>query len=522
MANIKNQEQSQERMIEKINALSDYWATIEKEVLEKINAFMTTSRRRYSRYKDANKILALIILGDIKEIAALANEVAYTAEIIYELVKYPYKLDIMQNLIKEEKYQEAIANIIIISDSIKRNEDALKKPRAPEPLSQLRPQLNFGLPYHCNIKTSEPNYEDWIAKDLCTDVEAACLMNGLDPKFVSYSSFNHDLIFPSGYEYVKKTLNIIESWSGLEFMSNRGLLIKYINKYLLENKTVPAKLLKLAKAKFMRLYKNGDTKGWNEIAPQFQELIATVSNNISLSIDTLSHPIKPIQVNSEKSINSLEQDYVFCKNGDSWYIKFQKLEITIRDMVGLQYIGKLLHLPNKQFNANLLVELIRKPPPEHVESMPDSNTINQHIGNEQGDQCGSYPIDGQFPLENIDEKARSQYKKQINNLDSEISEAEQTGNTEDVENLKSQRERIVKQIAKDTGINGKIRRSSSYENDRKSVKKAIATAIKAIKKYCSKHKLSNALSNSLTEHLKENISTGNVCSYRAKDKIIWK
>jgi hypothetical protein len=285
MSNTEDQKQLQEIMSKKIKNLSNTWSKTKKEIIEKLKKIELAGK-----YPDYSKTLRSIKLQDIDIIATLANEVSYTAEIIYELAKYPKKLSVIQSFINEEKYNEAIKNIIILSDSIRKNEEALQNQRiAPAPpLSQIQ-QSYIGIVNDrtisniekSNSKNLRPDYIKWFGRDIWNNLQAACIMNDLDPKFAriakgySYS----EPIFPEGFQYVKEQFDITNSWTSFEFFNKQGAPLSYINKYLLEGFDISNELFELAKEKFLRNPNNfifdieKCPKGFKEMAPQFKELL---------------------------------------------------------------------------------------------------------------------------------------------------------------------------------------------------------------------------------------------------------
>ena len=215
------------------------------------------------------------------------------------------------------------------------------------------------------------------------------------------------------------------------------------------------------------------------------------------------------------NITDLEEDYIFRKNGDAWFIKFLTSEINIRDLDGLHYINKLLHTPKAYISATDLREITHKPSAENIESTVSIDQAIQAFGYESEEDF-QLSIDGEQSIEQIDPNTRASCNEKIKDLEEEIQEAQKNSDLEKIEKLEEEK-RIIKQYLNGAiNINGKMRPNNQQEKNRKAVQGAISVAKKQIKKYCSQHKLNLEL----YEHLKC-IKTGNDCVYQPTDGIIW-
>jgi len=120
------------------------------------------------------------------------------------------------------------------------------------------------------------------------------------------------------------------------------------------------------------------------------------------------------------------------------------------------------------------------------------------------------PVGDAGPM--LDREALRQYRKRLADLDDELDDAEAKHDVGRYEKRSTEREALLKELARATGLGGKPRRSgSSAEKARLNVTRTIRHAITH---------LSTALPE-LAAHLDESLATGVSCCYEPRTNIAW-
>lgn len=103
-----------------------------------------------------------------------------------------------------------------------------------------------------------------------------------------------------------------------------------------------------------------------------------------------------------------------------------------------------------------------------------------------------------------DRQALAAYRQRLAELDAELAEADEWSDTGRAENARIEREALLDEIGRASGLAGRIRvTGSSQERARVAVRKAISTAIARIAEVDS----------DLAQHLRNSVRTGLLCSY---------
>jgi hypothetical protein len=120
------------------------------------------------------------------------------------------------------------------------------------------------------------------------------------------------------------------------------------------------------------------------------------------------------------------------------------------------------------------------------------------------------PVGDAGPM--LDREALRQYRKRLADLDEELEDAEAKHDAARHAKRSAEREALLKELARATGLGGKPRRTGSpTEKARLNVTRTIRHAITH---------LSTALPE-LAAHLEESVSTGVSCCYEPRTNIAW-
>jgi hypothetical protein len=114
----------------------------------------------------------------------------------------------------------------------------------------------------------------------------------------------------------------------------------------------------------------------------------------------------------------------------------------------------------------------------------------------------------------LDKQAMTAYRKRLNDLDHELTEAEEWADIGKLETLRTERDALLTELAAATGLNGRARTSgSSQERARIAVQKTISAAINRIA----------TVDEPLARRLESSVHTGLSCSYEAHpaDHVDW-
>ena len=182
---------------------------------------------------------------------------------------------------------------------------------------------------------------------------------------------------------------------------------------------------------------------------------------------------------------------VFRRDGDYWTIALDGDAVRMKDAKGIGYLARLLQRPGQELHA---VDLAGSRGPDRGRS---ADVGDLSIG-----------TDGSGPL--LDEAAKAAYRQRVDELRSEITQAEEWNDPERVAVAQAELDALTSELAAAVGIGGRDRvAASSAERARISVTRAIRGAMDRI----------TAASPALGRHLIATIHTGTYCSYRPDPRV---
>ena len=190
----------------------------------------------------------------------------------------------------------------------------------------------------------------------------------------------------------------------------------------------------------------------------------------------------------------------FRKEGHYWRVSFGDETFRLKDSKSVRVIVHLIRSPGYQFHARELAAL--DSPQQHIEPHFDEN-VAATVSSDLGD-AGIV----------LDSQAVAEYRHRLEDLRSEIEEAERCNDLGRVSLLREEAEVLTAELAAGVGFQGRERRASSHsERARLSVTKNIRGAIEKIRE----------ANPALGRHLANSIKTGYLCSYSPDpaSPIVW-
>jgi predicted ATPase len=169
--------------------------------------------------------------------------------------------------------------------------------------------------------------------------------------------------------------------------------------------------------------------------------------------------------------------------GGVWHLAFNGKSVHVPDLKGLWHLRELVSRPREAVPA---LSLLASPSEEPV-SIGDAGPM-------------------------LDREALRQYRKRLGELDEALEQAEAHDNVARHVKLSAEREALVRELARATGLGGKARRSGSpAEKARLNVTRTIRHAITYLQTTFPE----------LATHLDESVVTGVSCSYEPRGNVAW-
>src|SRR5262249_35364350 len=122
------------------------------------------------------------------------------------------------------------------------------------------------------------------------------------------------------------------------------------------------------------------------------------------------------------------------------------------------------------------------------------------------------PTDGGDAGELLDPQARAAYRHRLEDLESEIEDAESGDDEHRAGQLRAERDMLAAELARGVGLGGRSRKAASHaERARLNVTRAIGAVLRKIV----------AQDRILGRHLETSVHTGVFCSYTPHETIAW-
>ena len=216
------------------------------------------------------------------------------------------------------------------------------------------------------------------------------------------------------------------------------------------------------------------------------------------SKDEISHA--PIASTRGPDPTAAERRAVFSKEGEFWRIGFENDSFSLRESKGLSYLAQLLRFPGREFHALDLIHGIASD--AHDTSVRPGSSLPR--GEDALAAAGLHTGDLGDAGEMLDDQAKAQYRRRLEELGDELAEAKSLGNVGRAERAEAEIEALTAELSRAVGLGGRNRKAASAsERARQSVTHAIKSALDRIEE--NRRELGAVLS--------RRISTGTFCAY---------
>jgi tetratricopeptide (TPR) repeat protein len=179
--------------------------------------------------------------------------------------------------------------------------------------------------------------------------------------------------------------------------------------------------------------------------------------------------------------SSTDDENVFRREGDYWLLVFEAHTARVRDLKGLHYLARLVADPGREFHVLDLVG--------GVASEGDAGPL-------------------------LDAQAKQVYRRRLAEIEEDMEEARSMGDSGRAEQAATERDFLVRELARAVGLGGRDRRAGSMsERARASVTRAVRQAMSRIREHHAP----------LGKHLDRAIRTGTYCVYLPESHapVIW-
>lgn len=184
---------------------------------------------------------------------------------------------------------------------------------------------------------------------------------------------------------------------------------------------------------------------------------------------------------------------IFRCDGDIRTVTFENDTVLLRDLKGMRYLARLLAEPGREFHVLDLVAA-------------EEGTVPVEVGGE-GVDAVTRGGDAGFLL---DDQARAAYRRRLTEIEWDIDEATRMNDPERAALAQADREYLVNELARATGLGGRRRRAQSTpERARTSVTRTLRYSIERISDHHT----------TLGDHLQQTVETGTYCAYRPDPRI---
>ena len=188
-----------------------------------------------------------------------------------------------------------------------------------------------------------------------------------------------------------------------------------------------------------------------------------------------------------------------CNRGDFWIVGYRGEERLLRDGKGLHHLAYLLLHPGRAISA---LDLIAYSGAYHTSAPPATEMSEGGVGSAStATACEVFCSAGEI----LDRKARTDYRRRLQQIADELVETKRFGHIERALGLEAEQDWLRRELQRASGLNGRARDAGrGSELARVNVTRAIRGAIERIV----------GLTPTLGLHLQLSVKTGGSCCYR--------
>lgn len=192
---------------------------------------------------------------------------------------------------------------------------------------------------------------------------------------------------------------------------------------------------------------------------------------------------------------AIDQANMLRRDGEYWTVAYDGLVVSLRDTKGLRDLARLLASPQREL---------------HVMDLATPVGVPQASSQEAVEAGLSVEASSNATL--IDDAAKEDYKRRIEELQEEIHGAEARGDAETGATAREELDFLVQELSSAYGIGGRPRRTPDHiERARKAVTRRIRDALGRIER----------VHPALGRHLNASVRTGVFCSYEPERDLVW-
>lgn len=217
-------------------------------------------------------------------------------------------------------------------------------------------------------------------------------------------------------------------------------------------------------------------------------------------------PLTPV---AESPSSASAHRGLFFRDGEFWRIGYDGESFGLKHSKGLAYLAQLLRYPQTEFHALDLVGGI-------VSASGDEDSAASSLprGDDMLASAGIHVGGLGDAGEMLDDRAKAEYRRRLDELRDELEEAKRIGNVERAERVEGEIDSLTTELSRAVGLGGRNRRTASAsERARQSVTHAIKSAIEKIGENHA----------DLGRLLARSVRTGISCAYypNPENPIVW-
>jgi tetratricopeptide (TPR) repeat protein len=183
---------------------------------------------------------------------------------------------------------------------------------------------------------------------------------------------------------------------------------------------------------------------------------------------------------------------MFRREGEYWSIAFDGDAFRLKDSKGLRYLSVLLAAPGREIHA---LEL--------------ASAVEGHASDRRPSEAELRPETGDAG-KILDERAKTEYARRLQDLESELAQAEEWHDPERAFRLREEIDFLASELGAAVGLGGRDRAAASNaERARVNVTRAIKAALERIAEH----------SPTLGRHLSATVRTGTFCAYQPDPRV---